>query len=815
MTLEEAYRTLNISKNSSEEEIKKVYKELAKKYHPDLYQNNPLAELAEEKLKEINKAYDVLREYYKNKKEEPIIEFIEEYDSLGRVIFLDKFTKIKLTGVIKFQIKEKIFLAEVKNGYLEGNYQVFNSFGKKLSITNYKNGIKDGEFWTFNDDNTAFKTTYVKGIVSKMQVYLTEDQKNFLLYNEVPMNYGKISGAEKKYNIETQQLEDIETVSFPVVLSTEDINIKYFSGERQGNSKLFYENGFEEIKYKNGRINGFSTYYYKNGIIKKNCYKFGKKLENIQIIEYLENLTFKDIKDLRYIKDNKENIITLTENKYIFYRYYKQILDLKVKFAYRIGKVSDKNDLSNIFIEYLDIFKGKFLEWNKKIPLTANNYADIITDNIFSKNRNQSLSTKERAFNFRENEIFNEFNNLKTYVGDISYSNVVDKLKIITNEIESLFKNIFFENEEYETNGTPIILEAKYWIEVFKEAHIKGEIPDNLIEILNVILKDKEEILDLLNLYIGIKYNINFLIEEFLKKTKEKREQEVSEEIIEILNTIFKTDEIKTTKEISKILEVIILPSTDIYQEENLNKIIEKQKTLEKAIKNIKNSSCIFYNFTKKLDVLNEELLKNKNYYQKMVEKKKREDEKRKIEDDIKRKKELKIKKENFIKNLDNMMKYYDKGIYEEKIYNPELDIKNIKILYDIFNDWITLEKNEINLEITKLDKLKKIISENKEKYEKDLKNKNNEIEKRKKEMKESLGYTPYACPLVAGILGYNFSGILLCVVGGVIGLIASPIILNFIKKSYEKEIDKLSSEKYKFQELVRGYKRIISLAEK
>ena len=37
----------------TEEEIKKVYKELAKKYHPDLYQNNPLAELAEEKLKEI------------------------------------------------------------------------------------------------------------------------------------------------------------------------------------------------------------------------------------------------------------------------------------------------------------------------------------------------------------------------------------------------------------------------------------------------------------------------------------------------------------------------------------------------------------------------------------------------------------------------------------------------------------------------------------------------------------------------------------------------------------------------------------------
>lgn len=54
------YEVLGVSENASQEEIKRAYKELAKKYHPDKYQNNPLADLAEEKLREVNEAYDML-----------------------------------------------------------------------------------------------------------------------------------------------------------------------------------------------------------------------------------------------------------------------------------------------------------------------------------------------------------------------------------------------------------------------------------------------------------------------------------------------------------------------------------------------------------------------------------------------------------------------------------------------------------------------------------------------------------------------------------------------------------------------------------
>ena len=52
------YEVLGISVGASDEEVKKAYYELAKKYHPDNYRDNPLSELAEEKMKEVNTAYE-------------------------------------------------------------------------------------------------------------------------------------------------------------------------------------------------------------------------------------------------------------------------------------------------------------------------------------------------------------------------------------------------------------------------------------------------------------------------------------------------------------------------------------------------------------------------------------------------------------------------------------------------------------------------------------------------------------------------------------------------------------------------------------
>lgn len=54
------YEVLGVSPDADEETVKKAYRALVKKYHPDKYINNPLADLAAEKMKEINKAYDMI-----------------------------------------------------------------------------------------------------------------------------------------------------------------------------------------------------------------------------------------------------------------------------------------------------------------------------------------------------------------------------------------------------------------------------------------------------------------------------------------------------------------------------------------------------------------------------------------------------------------------------------------------------------------------------------------------------------------------------------------------------------------------------------
>lgn len=54
------YQVLGVSRDASKEEIKKVYRKLSKKYHPDANINNPNKDQYEEKFKEIQQAYQVI-----------------------------------------------------------------------------------------------------------------------------------------------------------------------------------------------------------------------------------------------------------------------------------------------------------------------------------------------------------------------------------------------------------------------------------------------------------------------------------------------------------------------------------------------------------------------------------------------------------------------------------------------------------------------------------------------------------------------------------------------------------------------------------
>ncbi|NCA84624.1 MAG: J domain-containing protein [Clostridia bacterium] len=70
MEYKDYYKTLEVEKSASQDDIKKSYRRLARKYHPDKNQGNPKSE---EKFKELQEAYEVLRDAAKRQK----------YDQLG------------------------------------------------------------------------------------------------------------------------------------------------------------------------------------------------------------------------------------------------------------------------------------------------------------------------------------------------------------------------------------------------------------------------------------------------------------------------------------------------------------------------------------------------------------------------------------------------------------------------------------------------------------------------------------------------------------------------------------------------------------
>ena len=70
------YEVLGVSPSASDDEIKKAYRDLTRKYHPDANVDNPLADLAEEKFKEVQEAYDM------------IMKPVTIRESFGRRIFL-------------------------------------------------------------------------------------------------------------------------------------------------------------------------------------------------------------------------------------------------------------------------------------------------------------------------------------------------------------------------------------------------------------------------------------------------------------------------------------------------------------------------------------------------------------------------------------------------------------------------------------------------------------------------------------------------------------------------------------------------------
>lgn len=158
------YRILNLSKDVTEEEIKKAYRRLALHYHPD---RNPMNEEAEEKFKEINEAYAVLGDFERRR----------AYDRYGYNGFRRRYSSEDI--------------ANFRSGCMRNMRGGF-SFGRGMGCRKRARFLKDGSYRFREMNNFMVGGNVVYGI------HITAEEA---LYGTERMVIARTSWGDKSYRI--------------------------------------------------------------------------------------------------------------------------------------------------------------------------------------------------------------------------------------------------------------------------------------------------------------------------------------------------------------------------------------------------------------------------------------------------------------------------------------------------------------------------------------------------------------------------------------------------------------------------------------
>lgn len=455
------YEELEILENASIEEIKKRYKELSKKYHPDLHQNNALEELAKEKFQKINEAYHKIMENLNHK------EVVDNHIYFTELEFYDPILKYKTSLDDSYAYKFSSFFEEfqkLKN--------ILEPFNKKINLILEKIG---DDFMKELDSLLDIRLKRANKVeefwldtLNKKRVYIETEEEieraNYIYrFSPIVLEYKVV--LENRTNLLMSLLEkatdDIfERINYLCNTEESTISLEFHIKNIFKSEQISY---YEDLAYMLQKVS-FPTFLHVNiNSYPKYCYNL---IHNLK--------TWYEI--LEYYLDNKlsyENINIITEKLF------------NIKISEHIIFQIYQNNLNNNFEKNLDIIS----EYDNYSLDSIETVASILFPSIkITKNLIIDLSNYLKEEKYLNNREYIDYVNMN--LNSTEFYDLSDK-DFSTSFLEGILKNL----KEYED----ISIKCCKFLDMNKNSQVYKNIEENknIINILISVIKDKQELLDI------------------------------------------------------------------------------------------------------------------------------------------------------------------------------------------------------------------------------------------------------------------------------------------------------------------------------